>query len=318
MGVQRRTTAPRSTPIPHAVILADASSASPAALARLTAEVRRHGIESVHVLSGGTGDLRDLLSRAGAQIFVLDGAGMLNINLWDLALSAGGASALAVTLHGASAGVAVLDGALIGEAQRTGGGLFAALEGLPALTRRSYDRPRLNFAANVVRGAVIFDRDGVLNEDTGYPHLPGQIVWTATAKAAVKAVNDAGLYAFVATNQSGVARGFYSEQHVLDLHCWMNAELIAAGAHIDAFDYSPFHPEATVEAYRRDSDCRKPGPQMLNRLIDAYPVDRARTVMIGDRAGDVAAGVAAGVEGLLFKGGDLAAFIAPVIERLTR
>ena len=296
--------------IRQALILAPLS-AGPTALARLTEEVRRHGVESLSIVAA------DPAPPLEEQMFVLDADRPLDINLWDLALAAGDGSALATTPDGNSGGVAVLDRALL---ERLGGvdaGLFARLEGAD-LPRRAYDRPRLDLSADTVRGAVIFDRDGVINEDTEYPYLPEHIVWTATGKAAVKAVNDAGLYAFVATNQSGVARGMYSEQQIVDLHAWMNAELIAAGAHIDAYQYSPFHPDGTVEAYRRDSACRKPGPDMLNRLLDAHPVDRSRTVMIGDRPGDVAAGLAAGVEGILFEGGDLAAFLAPVIARLAR
>jgi D-glycero-D-manno-heptose 1,7-bisphosphate phosphatase len=295
--------------IRQAFILAP-PGAPPSALARLTAQVRRHGVETVRIVA------RDPAPPAQSQAFVIDGTAPLDINLWDLALAAGDGSALAVAPDGADGGVAVLDRARLAALGGPTEGLFSRLRAEPGLARRAYDRPRLDPGADLVRGAVIFDRDGVLNEDTEYPHRPDQIVWTPTAKAAVKAVNDAGLYAFVATNQSGVARGFYAEQDVLDLHAWMNGELIAAGAHIDAFEHSPFHPDGTVEPYRRDSDCRKPGPLMLHRLIDAHLVDKARTVMVGDRPGDVAAGRAAGVEGLLFEGGDLAAFLAPVIARL--
>ncbi len=305
--------------ISRAFLLADAgpgaSGAESAAHARLVGEVRRHGVERTDIVVGRVAALRDLSPRIDGPVFVLSGAAPLDINLWDLALAAGGGSALAVTSAGTPGGVAVLDPNLL--RRLPDGDLFAALGATPDLVKRPYDRPALDLSADVVRGAVIFDRDGVINEDTEFPYLPDHIVWTPTGKAAVKAVNDAGLYAFVATNQSGVARGMYSEQSVIDLHHWMNGELIAAGAHIDAFQYSPFHPDGTVEAYRRDSDCRKPGPRMLKRLIEAHGVDRRRTVMIGDRAGDVAAGLAAGVEGLLFEGGDLAAFLAPVIARLT-
>jgi D-glycero-D-manno-heptose 1,7-bisphosphate phosphatase len=295
--------------IRQAVVLAP-PSAGPTELARLTAQVRRHGVEIIRIVS------RDGAPPVDSQAFVLDAAGALDINLWDLALAAGDGSALAVSPDGACGGVAVVDRAGL---ERFGGldpGLFERLAAAPDLPRRVYERPVLNLGAETLRGAVIFDRDGVLNEDTEYPYRPDQIVWTPTAKAAVKAVNDAGLYAFVATNQSGVARGLYGEQDVVALHAWMNGQLIAAGAHIDAYQYSPFHPDGTVETYRRESDCRKPGPRMLNRLIETHAVDKSRTVMIGDRPGDVAAGAAAGVEGLLFEGGDLAAFLAPVIARL--
>lgn len=168
------------------------------------------------------------------------------------------------------------------------------------------------------RGAVIFDRDGVLNHDSGYAHRPEHIAWIDGAMAAVKAVNDAGLLAFVATNQSGVARGLYAEADVRALHRWMNLQLQAAGAHIDAFAWSPYHPEGTVEPYRRASDCRKPGPGMLLELMAAYRVDRARTLMVGDNDSDMQAAKAAGVAGLLFAGGDLHAALAPAIARLAR
>ncbi len=135
--------------------------------------------------------------------------------------------------------------------------------------------------------------------------------------AAVRSVNDAGLFAFVATNQSGVARGYYSEADVVALHDWMNAELgREAGAHIDAFVYSPFHPDASITAYRRDSACRKPQPGMILELLARFPVDPARAVMIGDNHSDVAAAQAAGIEGLLFEGGSVSAALAPVLTRL--
>jgi len=166
-----------------------------------------------------------------------------------------------------------------------------------------------------LRGAVIFDRDGVLNVDVAYAHRPDQIVWVEGAMAAVKAVNDAGLFAFVATNQAGIARGLYGEADVLALHQWMNGELARVGARVDAFVYSPYHPEGVVEFYRRESDCRKPGPGMLLDLLARFPVDPTRTLMIGDRESDVAAGHAAGVEGLLFSGGSVLDAIAPWLAR---
>jgi len=164
---------------------------------------------------------------------------------------------------------------------------------------------------------VIFDRDGVLNEDIGYAYRPDQICWVEGAMAAVKAVNEAGLFAFVATNQSGVARGYYTEFDVQVLHDWMNAQLArVAGARIDAFVYSPFHPEAAVAAYRKESVCRKPKPGMILELLARFPVDPARTLLIGDKESDLAAARAAGVQGLLFEGGSVLAALVPVLSRL--
>jgi D-glycero-D-manno-heptose 1,7-bisphosphate phosphatase len=167
------------------------------------------------------------------------------------------------------------------------------------------------------RGAVIFDRDGVLNVDVGYAHRPDQIVWIEGAIAAIKAVNDSGLLALIATNQSGVAHGYYDEADVDALHSWMNAALMTHGAHIDGFAYSPYHPEAKLDAYRRPSDCRKPGPGMVRHLIEKFNVDPVRCVMIGDRDSDVAAAEAAGIDGVRFDGGDLYSCLQPWIERLS-
>lgn len=166
------------------------------------------------------------------------------------------------------------------------------------------------------RGAVIFDRDGVLNRDVDYAFRPEQIVWTDDAARAVRAVNEAGLYAFVATNQSGIGRGYYTEAQMHALHDWMVQELGREGARLDAIVYSPWHPQAEVEAYRRDSDWRKPGPGMILDLLARFPVDPARTVMVGDKDTDVQAAQAAGVEGLKFEGGSLFEFIRPILARI--
>jgi D-glycero-D-manno-heptose 1,7-bisphosphate phosphatase len=159
------------------------------------------------------------------------------------------------------------------------------------------------------RGAVIFDRDGVLNLDVGYPHRPDQIVWTEGAAEAVRAVNEAGLYAFVATNQSGVGRGYFAAADVEALHAWMAAELARAGARIDAFVYCPDHPD-------RASRRRKPGPGMIIELLERYPVDPARTVMVGDKPSDLEAAQAAGIEGVLFEGGSLSDLVRPLAARI--
>lgn len=164
------------------------------------------------------------------------------------------------------------------------------------------------------RGAVIFDRDGVLNEDVAYAHRPDQIRWVKGAMAAVKAVNAAGLFAFVATNQSGVARGLYSEADVMAVHDWMTGELARFGAHIDAFVYCPYHPDGVIEAYRRTSPCRKPEPGMILDLLARFPVDPASVLMIGDQPSDLAAAHAAGVEGRLFVGGSLLDTVTPWLD----
>lgn len=164
------------------------------------------------------------------------------------------------------------------------------------------------------RPAVFFDRDGVLNHDVGFLYEAAKFEWMDGAREAVRLVNDAGYFAFVVTNQSGVARGFYEESDVQALHRWMADELAAVGAHIDAFEYCPDHPQAPIERYRRDSDRRKPGPGMITDLMKRFPVAADRSFLIGDQERDLEAARAAGIRALLFRDGNLATFVREALK----
>jgi D-glycero-D-manno-heptose 1,7-bisphosphate phosphatase len=152
--------------------------------------------------------------------------------------------------------------------------------------------------------AVFLDRDGVLIEDAEYLSEVAQVRLIPGAAAAVRRLNDAGRPVVVVTNQSGVARGFFPESRVGEVHRHIASLLLAeAGAVIAHFDYSPYHPTAGVGEYLRDTDCRKPRPGMLLRSAAALGLDLPHSWMVGDRRSDLEAGAAAGCRTILVRTG---------------
>jgi D,D-heptose 1,7-bisphosphate phosphatase len=167
------------------------------------------------------------------------------------------------------------------------------------------------------RRALFLDRDGVVNADHGYVHSRDGFEWTEGALDAIRYATSLGWHVFIVTNQSGVARGFYDEAAVTRLLDWIGDEARRQGGTIDDFRYCPFHPDATVAAYRAISDWRKPAPGMLLDLVRAWELDPARCVMIGDQPTDLQAAAAAGISGALFPGGNLLSFLRPILDNVS-
>ena len=163
------------------------------------------------------------------------------------------------------------------------------------------------------RPAAFLDRDGVINVDHGYVVRPEALDFIAGAPAAIRRLNRAGYLVVVVTNQSGVARGYFTEDDVARFHDHLRHRLAGEGAEIDAIYTAPHHPDATVEAYRADHPDRKPRPGMILRAIADLGIRRDGSFLIGDRASDIAAAEAAGIPGHLFTGGDLDGFLAGVL-----
>lgn len=142
--------------------------------------------------------------------------------------------------------------------------------------------------------AIIMDRDGTVCDEVGYVNHVDRVRLLPRSAEAIRRAREAGFRTIVATNQAGVARGYFDESLVLRVHERVRALLAREGASLDAIYYCPHHPEAGEPAYRVDCDCRKPRPGMLLRARDDLGIDLARSYVVGDSMRDVEAGRRAG------------------------
>jgi D-glycero-D-manno-heptose 1,7-bisphosphate phosphatase len=151
--------------------------------------------------------------------------------------------------------------------------------------------------------AVFMDRDGTINEEVGYLSRIEELRLIPGAAQAIRLINDTGLKTVVITNQSGVARGFFTEECVRIINSSLNEMLRLEGAFIDRFYYCPHHPTAGNEPYRRVCDCRKPAPGMLLQAAEDLSIDLAASYVIGDMLKDLEAGRRVGAKGILVRTG---------------
>jgi D-glycero-D-manno-heptose 1,7-bisphosphate phosphatase len=138
--------------------------------------------------------------------------------------------------------------------------------------------------------AVFLDRDGTLNHDLGYTHLYSEWSWVPGALESLRVFHRLGLKIVVISNQSGIARGFFQEEDVAELHRQVSAELTERGLRVDAFYYCPHHPDFTGPC-----DCRKPAPGLFFKAAAELRLDLPRSFVVGDNIWDAEAGVNAGL-----------------------
>lgn len=155
-----------------------------------------------------------------------------------------------------------------------------------------------NFMSKALRKAIFLDRDGTINQDRGYVHSPEEWVWIPGAIEAIQEFKKAGYLVVVITNQAGIARGYYPKESMDQLHTHVNSLLSQYQTHIDAFYFCPHHPD-----FSGDCECRKPFPGMIIKAVQELGISISDSWLIGDKAADIQAGIAANLRCILVKTG---------------
>ena len=135
--------------------------------------------------------------------------------------------------------------------------------------------------------AVFIDRDGTISEEVGYVNHPSRFRLLPHSAEAIRTLNQAGWLAVLVTNQAGVARGYFSENMIHEVHARLESELMHEGARLDGIYYCAHHPTVGEPPYRLDCDCRKPKPGLIQRAAGDLDIDLPQSWMVGDRFGDV-------------------------------
>jgi D-glycero-D-manno-heptose 1,7-bisphosphate phosphatase len=153
------------------------------------------------------------------------------------------------------------------------------------------------------RPAVFMDRDGTLSHEVGYVNHVSRFRLYPWAVDAVRLANRSGFLAVVVTNQAGVARGYFPETVIHEVHASLVASMKAGDARLDGIYFCPHHPSAGEPPYRRDCDCRKPKPGLVERAAAELDIDLPRSFVIGDRLGDLELAWRVGARGVLVRSG---------------
>lgn len=143
--------------------------------------------------------------------------------------------------------------------------------------------------------AVFLDRDGVINVNHGYVHQIDNFEFIDGIFELARAAHSNGYKLIVITNQSGIGRGYYSEQQFLQLTEWMCNEFLNEGVPVEKVYFSPFHPTAGLGAFKKNDLSRKPHPGMIRQAQRDINVNLESSILIGDKISDIQAGIAAGV-----------------------
>lgn len=150
-----------------------------------------------------------------------------------------------------------------------------------------------------MKKVVFLDRDGTINIEKSYLHKWEDFEFEKNAIEGLKKLKNLGYEFIVVTNQSGIGRGYYTEEDLISLNNQMVKKLKEYDIEILECFYCPHHPEKGIEKYKVQCNCRKPNPGMLLEGIKKYNVDINNSYMIGDKKGDLEAGKKAGLKSIL-------------------
>lgn len=153
------------------------------------------------------------------------------------------------------------------------------------------------------RTAVFLDRDGTISDEVGYLGSVDNLRFLPRVTEAIRLINESGLLAVVVTNQAGVARGYFKEPVINEIHEEIERILRKEGAHLDGIYYCPHHPEYGPPEYRKECDCRKPNTGMMEQAARELNIDIKRSYMVGDKVIDMELAHNAGAKGVLVKTG---------------
>lgn len=150
---------------------------------------------------------------------------------------------------------------------------------------------------------IFLDRDGNINVEVDYLYKKEDFKFVDGADKAIKIFNELGYKVIVVTNQSGIARGYYTEEDLKHLHSYIDQELEKIGGKVDEYYYCPHHPEKGIGIYKRSCRCRKPELEMFLDAQKEFDIDFERSIVVGDKISDIESGIRLGMEAILVKSG---------------